>query len=673
MEKKSKKFIVDVIPITFLPLGQQQFYSYLWESKVAPGTLVSIPFFKRNINGVAIKSRDDFHRLGNIELKKINCLVKENFLTKNQLALAQFISDYYFSPIGTVLKFFIPKQTNQHKQKPANNLEAKKKTIKLTREQRDAVNKITNSKFNPPAGSQNSKFYLYGPAGSGKTEVYIHSILKLREINSDLQFLILLPELTLTPQAVERYGEYFNANEIVILHSKIPKGQFYTNWQKIKSGEAKIIIGSRMAVFAPFKKLGLIVVDEEQDISFKQWDMNPRYDARTVSDKLSGLYGCRLIFGSATPSIENFYRTRTQDINLLTLPRLNLKNSIPLPEVEIMDLKKERWQNKNFGISSSVSKKLQGEIAYALQHKLQTILFLNRQGMSNFSVCNNCKTVLKCPRCDRALVYDREGFYRCLHCSYKTSITPECSKCKGIAFTNVGNGTQKIEREVENLFPGARLARIDNQSAQKESVEETYKKFSQGTIDILIGTQMISKGWDLPNVALVGIIDADNLLSIPDFSANIKAFQHIVQLSGRVGRPGAKYSGKIIIQTFNPENKIFQKAVARDFESIFEQELAERKVLKLPPFGKIIKLIFQTTNFKKVQDETANIYSILQEKSSGISITEPQDAFVSKVRGQYRKQILLKLPCGEIPDNVKKLISSLSRGWIIDVDPISLI
>ncbi len=666
MEKRLKKFIVDVIPITSLPLNRQQFYSYLWDSRVAPGSLVSVPFFKRNIAGIVIDSRSDFHRLGNIELKKINRIIEEKFLTKNQLKLAQFISDYYFSPIGTVLKFFIPKQTKQRKRKTTVIPETKKRQLELTREQKNAVSEIV-------AENKKLKFYLFGPAGSGKTEVYIHSILKLQEKNPDFQFLILLPELTLTPQAVERYGEYFKSDETAILHSKISKGQFYSDWQKIKSGKTKLIIGSRMAIFAPFRKLGLIVVDEEQDISFKQWDMNPRYDARTVSEKLSELYACRLVFGSATPSIENFFRTSTKEIRLLTLPRLDLKNSPSFPEVEIIDLKKERWQNKNFGANSSVSKKLQGEIAYALQHKLQTILFLNRQGMSNFSVCNGCKSVLRCPRCDRALVYDRDGYYRCIHCSYQTSITPECPQCKGIAFTNIGNGTQKLEREIENLFPGAKIIRADNQTTKKTSTEEIYKNFSQGKAEILIGTQMISKGWDLPNVALVGIIDADNLLSIPDFSANIKAFQHIVQLSGRAGRPGAKYPGKIILQTFNPENKIFQKAATRDFGSIFEQELAERKMLKLPPFGKIIKLVFQDANPNKVRDETANVYDIFREKNPDIVVTEPQDAFVSKIRGRYRKQILIKIPSSEIPGNIKKIISSLPYGWIIDVDPISLI
>ncbi len=673
MEKKPQKFIIDVIPVNRLPLNKQQFYSYLWDSEIPAGSLVSVPLFKRNVSGIVSRSRTDFHRLGNIKLKKINSVVEENFLTKNQIKLAEFISDYYFSPLGTVMKFFIPKRTKLRKQKIAIDFQTKKKKIKLTKEQKNSVSKIAPSKSKIQSRQDRIKFYLYGPAGSGKTEVYIHSILKLKENNPELQFLILLPELTLTPQAVERYGEYFKPDETAVLNSKISKGRFYDNWQKIKSGEAKIIIGSRMAVFAPFKNLGLIVVDEEQDISFKQWDMNPRYDARRVSEELSRLYSCPIIFGSATPSIENFYRTRTKEIGLLALPRLSLKNSPALPDVEIIDLKKERWKNKNFGTGAGVSKKLEGEISYALKNKLQTILFLNRQGMSNFSVCNNCKTVLKCPQCDRALIYDRQGFYRCVHCSFKTSITPECPKCKGIAFTNIGNGTQKLEREIENLFPGARIARIDNQSTKESSAEEIYKKFSRGEIDILIGTQMISKGWDLPNVALVGIIDADNLLSIPDFSANIKAFQHIVQLSGRVGRPGAKFPGKVVIQTYNPENKLFQAAAVRNFENIFERELLERKALLLPPFGKIIKIIFQDYDLKKVKGETEKVHDILQEKNPDISVTEPQDALASKVRGRYRRQITIKFSYRDVPDRLKQIIFSLPSGWIVDVDPISLI
>ncbi|MFA6973711.1 MAG: primosomal protein N' [Parcubacteria group bacterium] len=666
--RKEVRNIIDIIPIARIPLSRNQSFSYLHDQKLLPGTLVTIPLFRRKVSGIVTGHRPDFERLGNIELKKIESVTEESFLTKNQLLLAQFISDYYLSPLGIVLKSFVPKIVKQHKTKNAASKEISRPKINLTKEQQSAVNTVTtNQKL------KTKNFLLYGPASSGKTEIYIHSVLKLKEQNPNAQFLILLPELTLTPQAIERYGEYFDSSETVVLHSKIGKGQFYTDWQKIKSGEAKIIIGSRMAVFAPFKNLALIAVDEEQDMSFKQWDMNPHYDARTVAEKLAERHQCKIVFGSATPRVESYHKATIGEYKLLELPILRLpttNHQPPTTNLELVDMKKERWI-KNY---SPISKKLQAEISYALKNKLQTILFINRQGMSNFSICTQCKTVLKCPKCDRALIYDKEGIYKCVHCAYKTSITPECSKCNSLSFTNIGLGTQKVEREIVMMFPGARVARADNQSMKTPHAQEIlYADFRDGNIDILIGTQMISKGWDLPNVALVGIIDGDALLSMPDFSTEEKVYQSIMQASGRVGRLGAKFPGVVLVQTFNPQQNFWKNLVAKEFSKFYEKELKERKDLKLPPFGKLIKLTFQDYATKKVATEADRVFALLEEKSDmNVKVSEPQDAFVSNVRGRFRKQILLKIS-GDIPENIKQLLQSLPVGWNIDVDPISII
>ena len=456
---ETRKIILDIVPLTRIPLNRNQSFSYLYDKELPAGTLVSIPLFRRNVEGIILNSRHAFEGLGNIhpvkyaegvpasqvfngvKLKKIIKVLEENFLDKKQLELANFISEYYISPLGIVLKSFVPKRTKRIKNYDLGIKHKKRTNIKLTIEQNKAVETITQN---------NLKFLLYGPASSGKTEVYIHSILALKEKNPNLQFLILLPELTLTPQAIERYGEYFKPEEIVVVNSKISKGQLYAGWQKIRSGEAKIIIGSRMAVFSPFENLGLIVIDEEQDISFKQWDMNPRYDARKAAEKMAEMHKCPLVLGSATPRIEIYHRALNKKIGLIKLPKLKIPDAlyaIHETKTEIVDMKKERWVN-NY---SSLSKKLQSEIAYVLKNNLQTILFINRQGMSSFSVCESCKTVLKCPRCDRALVYGNKGIYRCIHCSYSSSITPECSQCKGIIFKNIGLGTQRVEKEAQNI------------------------------------------------------------------------------------------------------------------------------------------------------------------------------------------------------------------------------
>lgn len=667
MKKKAKKVIVDVVPLTKIPLSKGQSFSYLFHRELAPGTLVTVPLFKRKIRGVVIAHRADFHRLGNIELKNIESVEEENFLTPEQMALAQFISDYYFSPLGVILKSFTPTKVKTRHPKPETYHSELKRMI-LTPEQKSAINKITSSKTTH-CQLPTTNYLLFGPSASGKTEVYLNAIKKLRQKNPDRQFLILLPELTLTPQAIERYGAYFPPEEVAVLNSKIAKGKFYANWERIKSGQAKIIIGSRLTVFAPFKKLGLIVIDEEQDISFKQWEMNPRYDARQVAKKLADLHGCHLVFGSATPRLESHAKALSGEYALLKLSPLKTTKETA---IELVDMKKERWI-KNY---SPISKKLEAEIAYALKNKLQTILFINRQGMSSFSVCADCKTVLRCPECDRALVYDSSGSYRCIHCTYRTSILPKCSQCGGLSFTNIGLGTQKVEREVENIFAGARIKRVDQQTMQKAGAAETvYREFAEGKIDILIGTQMISKGWDLPNVALVGIIDADNMLSIPDFSTAEKAFQTILQVAGRVNRPGAKFPGRVLIQTFRPEQDFFKLIAEKNIEKFLEKELLERKNLGLPPFGKIIKLIHQDYDSKRAEKEAARIYTLLENGlPAEIRLTEPQDAFVAKVRGRFRKQIILKYPQAfPLPEETRRLLENLPSGWIIDVDPISLI
>ena len=672
MPKKSEKFIIDIVPLTKMPLTRNQSFSYLSEKGLPVGTLVSVPLFRRTVEGIVLGVRKDFERLGKIELKKIEKVLEESFLTEKQICLAQFLSDYYISPLGVVMKGFVPRRVKAKKTTPPQPSPPYRRggiEITLTKEQKKAVEEIVAS---------HSKFLLFGPSGSGKTEVYIHAMLEIRKKKKDAQFLILVPEKTLTPQALERYGQYFPPEEIVMLSSNISKGQFYGNWQAVASGQAKIIIGTRMAVFAPFQKLRLIVIDEEQDMSHKQWDMNPRYDARTVAEKLSEIFSCPIVRGSATPAVESYWRATNSEMKLMKLPALRTPPQ-PSPDYRrggellpvttvIVDMKKERWA-KNY---SCISKKLKSEIAYALKYGQQVILFINRQGMSSFSVCKSCKTVLKCPKCDRALTYDTRGHYRCLHCAYKTSITPQCEKCKGIEFQNVGLGTQKVEREVKSFFPNARVARLDSQAvADGKTQERIYQEFSAGQVDILIGTQMITKGWDLPSVALVGIIDTDNALAIPDFSTGEKFYENLVQVSGRVGRPGAKFPGSVVIQTYQPENKFIKFGAERNYEGFFQAEIAERKALYFPPFGKLIKLVYQEYDTKKAEEESRRISEALQNIPD-VRVTEAQESFVPRVRGKFRRQIIIKCTNGTVPERLEMELKKLGAGWIIDVDPVSI-
>jgi primosomal protein N' (replication factor Y) len=675
MEKKTKKFILDIVPLVRMPLMRNQTFAYLCDQELSTGTLVEIPFSHRKIQGIVVNSRKDFPRLGNIQLKNVEKIIEEKFLTTDQIELVGFISDYYISPLGIVLKNFVPKRIKaRNKNQKTTNIENRNNII-LTEEQKKAVDIISDTKHKMPY----AKYLLFGPSGSGKTEVYINAILKIKNYNlgksgENGQFLILVPEKTLTPQAMERYGAYFKSEEIVLLSSNLTGGQFYANWQKIKSGEAKIIIGTRMAVFAPFEKLKLIVIDEEQDMSYKQWDMNPRYDARTVAEKLAEMHNCPLVRGSATPSIESYYSVLQKKYTLLKLPYLMLGSEIPkykMPNTIIVDMKKERW-NKNY---TCISKKLKSEVEYALKNKLQTILFINRQGMSVFSVCAGCKTVLRCPKCERALVYKKNGIYKCLHCSYKTGIFPKCEKCGGIVFKNAGLGTQKVEKEISDLFPFAKILVADMENSKKKNFQnELYSKFSQGLANVLIGTQMIAKGWDLPRVALIGIIDADNLLSFPDFATEEKTFSLLVQAAGRTNRLKADFPGIVVVQTFQPENSTINLAAKKDYENFYKKEIQERKALDFPPFGKLIKLIFQDFDFKKITGETERVFKVFKN-IQGIKISEPTNSFVPKIRGKFRQQMIIKYKSKNkiMPSALARELKKLNAGWIIDIDPISII
>lgn len=681
MEQKPQKFIIDVAPIARLPLAKQQYFSYLASQKLEPGTLVLVPLFRRDIEGVVLDARPDFERTGGYELKNISRVLIPNFLTFQQLKFAQQLSEYYLTSLGVVLKHFLPKRVIARATSNQKLVTSKKKIdISLTIEQQEAVNKIANRQL--PVTSY--QFLLLGAASSGKTEVYIHSILKLKQLNPKKQFLILLPELTLTPQALQRYGQYFNQDEIVLLHSKLGKGEFFREWEKIRSGQAKIIISTRIGIFAPFQDLGAVFVDEEQDMSFKQWDMNPRYDARKSAEFLAENFGAPIVFGTATPRIESFYKTEKNDYNLLEIPVLNSKimgREKLQPDIEIVDMRKEKWTDfsgKKKPNHSLLSTRLQDEISYAIKENKQVILFVNHQGLSKFSVCTSCKAVLKCPKCDRALVYDESGEYKCLHCSFKESIVPQCKGCKGIVFQNIGIGTGLVEREVKKLFASARIARLDSTAAKKPGAQaEIFRNFSNGNFNVLIGTQMITKGWDNPNVILVGIIDADSLFSAPDYLTDERAFNNVMQISGRTGRVGSQYPGHVIIQTFNPQHPIFDFVTNRDYKGFYNKEIKQREALSYPPFGQIIKLTCKDELKEKVEKETQVVFEKLfsiASVSKNLKIMEPSDPMVSKVRGKFLKQIIIKKSndLESLPIELVKIIGSLSSSWLVDVDPISI-
>lgn len=650
MENSVKNTIIDVIPLTRLPLNRQQSFSYLHSEKVPFGSLVSIPLFHRSVNGIAIDNRNDFFRFGNIRLKKINGILDENFLTEKQLQLAKFISEYYLCPLGIVLKFFVIKKTKSRSKKQESEIKDQKE-IALSKQQRIIFNKI----------SKNKKNLLI--AGAGKIEIYLELINKT--LQSEKQSLILVPELSLVYQMRDYIGDYFNLKEIALFHSQMTEGQLYENYEKIKSGSAKIIIGTRQAIFSPFKDLGTIIIDEEQDISYKQWDMNPRYNARDVAYKLAEIYGAKLLLSSVTPSLESYSRIKE---------KINIPNTkYETQNIEIVDLRKEGWSRDGKKKKDVlISKKLESEIGWTIKNGKQAILFINRRGMSSFSVCNDCGETFRCPRCERALIYDKKGIYRCFHCSYKTSIFPECPKCHSSSFRNIGTGNQTIEREIKKIFPEARTKLIDFESLQKkEDKEKMFQDLEQNKFNIIIGTQSALKSQNLPYLHLIGIINADTALNSSDFNSDERAFQIFFGAAEKI--QNLNY-GKLILQTYNPQHPVI-KALDENLEKFYNNELDQRQILKYPPYYKLIKLILRTENKPGIEKEAGIIFERVKHfsKENDVSVFEPFTPLLSKVRDKFRKQIVIKIKGQEIPKDLEKCLKGLGSNWITDVDPINLV
>lgn len=499
---------------------------------------------------------------------------------------------------------------------------------KLTEEQQkcfDGINFcIENEEF--------SKNLIYGITGSGKTEIYLQLIEKVLEKGKDA--IVLVPEISLTPQMVDRFLARFG-DVVAVLHSKLSDGERFDEWQKISNGEKKIVIGARSAIFAPVNNLGIIIIDEEHDMSYKS-DTTPRYNAKDLAKYIAEKKNCPLVLGSATPEITTMLHAKENDIALYTLK--NRANKAHLPKVEIVDMRNELA----IGNRSMISFKLQDEINKNLENKKQTILFLNRRGYSTFVMCRDCGYVVKCKNCNISLTYHSyENKLKCHYCGYEQAVIKECPECKSNKVKYFGTGTQKLENEVQKLFPNASIIRMDLDTVtKKNSHEEILNKFKNENIDILLGTQMIVKGHHFPNVTLVGVISADGSLNMEDYRAVERTFQTLVQVSGRAGR---EENGNVVIQTYNPDHYAIIDSQKQDYDLFYNQEIALRKMLNYPPFCDIILISFSGTNLKDIEKISNLVYKKINlVKTDNMNIYKPVPSPIDKIKNNYRWRIIIK-------------------------------
>lgn len=610
-------------------------------NKINVGSQVFIPFGNSTRVGYVIGLIEK----SNITSIKpiLNVVSKIPVFTKDGLKLAKWISEYYKCFFITALRCLLPpsikrKESNKQTTRTRKHIKIKKNpdklnttytatSIQLTNDQEKAIQEIT-----PHLNSTEGKiFLLHGISGSGKTEVYFKIIEEAYK--KGLGSILLVPEIGLSEQLVKSFEQRFN-NLFTSIHSGLTDKERSCRWQDILDGKYKIVLGTRMAIFAPVKNLKVLILDEEQETTYKQ-EQNPKYNAKTIAAYLSKNRGMITIYGSATPSIETFYRTQTNQIKLL---KLNERINKSLAPIEIVDMKSEK--------NKTLSSRLQQEIKETLSRNEKILLFVNRRGFFTYQICKQCGHTIQCPNCSSFLTYHyKENKLICKYCNLTTNINIICPNCKSSQLLFLGIGTQKIEEQVAALFPKAIIIRIDKDAiTKKDSYKKALSAFSQGHANVLIGTQMITKGLDVELVTLVGIISADSMLSLPDFRATEYAFDQIMQIAGRSGRH--TLPGKVIIQTYNPNHYAIKAAASYDYESFYDEEIKNRDLLFYPPFSKLISLTIQG-NEEKTTLETAEKlkFSLINQAKAfkdKIEIMGPVQALVFKMRGHFRWQILIK-------------------------------
>ncbi len=546
--------------------------------------------------------------------------------------------------------------------KTKSNFNYKNKDVILNEEQIYAIDKITNEMFN----EEKKPYMIHGVTGSGKTEVYMEII--DYALKQGLDSIVLVPEISLTPQTIARFKNRFK-DIVGVFHSRLSEGERHDVFREIKKGNIRILIGARSAIFAPFNSLGVVIVDEFHENSYKS-DNNPKFSTIEVGRYLVNKRNVTLVLGSATPSVEEYYRAQQKNYELIELK--NRANNKPLPKIEVVDMKEEL----KVGNRSFLSDLLKNEIEKELKKNNQIILFLNRRGYSSFVSCRECGYVFKCKNCDISLTYHKDqNLGKCHYCGYETHIPNTCPECKSKYVKAFGLGTEKIEEEIKKIFEGVRVLRLDKDTTSKKNdLENILNKFQNKEADILIGTQMISKGLDFKNVTLVGILSADMMLNFPDFKSYENTFQLITQVSGRAGRSDKE--GKVILQTYSSENDVIKRIVNYDFKGFYEDEIKIRETFNYTPFNNMLSVVVSGKNEMKVKKNISNFYNnlIYILKSRQITnfdfILGPNPCSISKINSNYRWQILFKDDNIEINllKGIIKYICITKRDIVFDKD-----
>lgn len=717
--------IADVI-VDIAASETDRIYSYLCDDTVAEGSRVYAPFGGRVTAGFVVALRDSCDYPAE-KLKKVTAADPMPALNAECLSLAKKIAARYACPLAAALRLFLPAEMRKGKvrelkkryaelcvpfeeakeklpKSAKNQLAAaallnergktecvalnaefagsvaaleKKGLIKITEEQvlrdpyktleeRGAAHTLTEDQqraVDSVRSDSRTVQLLHGVTGSGKTEIYLSLIADCLKQGKTAVFLV--PEISLTPQMLAQLRSRFGKNA-AIMHSGLSAGEKFDEWWRLRSGEAKIAVGARSAVFAPLENLGVIVIDEEHDSSY-QSETAPRYNTFDIANLRAKHNGCKLVLGSATPSVETYKRAKEGEFNLIPLKKR--VNQRPLPEIVIADMRKEVRRGNNTAFSFA----LQSEIEECLAKGNQAILFLNRRGYSQTVICRDCGYVAKCESCDVSLTYHKdEDCLKCHYCGARYKMLRGCPECGGTHLSYAGTGTQRVEAELKNRFPSARVLRMDNDTTSgKEGHFRILKEFGEHRADILVGTQMIAKGHDFPAVTLVGILDADMSLHFSDYRSGERTFQLVTQVAGRSGR--AEEKGKVVLQTYDPENEVLRYAIAYDYEGFYENEISLRAASLFPPFSKIVRVLVSGEDDKKTVEALRGVYeglnALKENNPEAFLFFNKMRSPVGRIQNKFRYQVLMRLAENSVLPQIYQICAgNKSRDVLVSVE-----
>lgn len=621
--------------------------------RIVVGSIVSIPLSNRIIRGV-VRSIGIDEPMG-FKIKSIKELASDIILSKHYLKIAEWLSRYYLCSLGEAISIFLPPDLiRPRKEIPPDITDSLRPEIKLSQKQEEIYHILKNKLDTPKKPA-----IIFGVTGSGKTEIYLK--LAKETINKNKHVVILVPEIVLTPQTVERFKDIFGES-VALMHSNLSKSERLKCYNDFSTGKKPIIIGPRSALLVPSKKIGLIIIDEEQEDAYKQ-EQNPRYHAVDLAEQIAKELGALLVIGTATPRIESFYKAKSGIWDLFSLEKRHGDKA--LPKADLIDLREE-IKRENY---SPLSLKLQQKINQTLLRKKQILLFLNRRGSATFTSCRDCGYVVLCSKCSIPMIYHHnKSELSCHHCGNILIPPAKCPECESLKIKHFGTGIEKIEEEVKRLYPGKRIFRLDSSTiTKKEDYLKFYNDFKKGKIDIAIGTQMIAKGLDIPDVELVGVISADTGLHLPHYKATEKTFQIITQVSGRSGR--REHAGATVIQSYWPESEAIIAASKHDFKIFYDKEIINRKRFGYPPFRHLVRIVSEHIEEKKALNNLDKIKNTLQH--SNLDLIGPGPCFYQKLHNKYRYQIILKLK--KLPNDELLKIYKENPHLTFDVDPTNLL